>query len=76
MAPVTPGIHLRWLPGARVEFPYRERTIQVARRGAHRVTVDDFGVERLERAICQASHVRPHRGGGAGANLPAFPSPG
>ena len=20
----TPGIHLRWLPGARVEFPYRE----------------------------------------------------
>ncbi len=21
---VTPGIHLRWLPGARVEFPYRE----------------------------------------------------
>jgi len=73
---VTLGIHLRWLPRASVEFPYRERTIQVARRGAHRVTVDDFGVERLERAICHASHVRPHRGGGAGANWPAFPSPG
>jgi hypothetical protein len=27
---VTPGIHLRWLPGARVEFPYRERTLEVA----------------------------------------------
>jgi hypothetical protein len=26
---VTPGIHLRWLPGARVEFPYRERTMKV-----------------------------------------------
>jgi hypothetical protein len=26
---VTPGIHLRWLPGARVEFPYRERTLGV-----------------------------------------------
>jgi hypothetical protein len=26
---VTPGIHLRWLPGARVEFPYRERTMEV-----------------------------------------------
>jgi hypothetical protein len=26
---VTPGIHLRWLPGARVEFPYRERTMGV-----------------------------------------------
>ena len=25
----TPGIHLRWLPGARVEFPYRERTMGV-----------------------------------------------
>ena len=23
----TPGIHLRWLPGARIEFPYRERTL-------------------------------------------------
>ena len=31
VAPVTPGIHLRWLPGARVEFPYRERTMGVAR---------------------------------------------
>ena len=29
VAPVTPGSHLRWLPGARVEFPYRERTMQV-----------------------------------------------
>ena len=29
VAPVTPGIHLRWLPGARVEFPYRERTMGV-----------------------------------------------
>ena len=29
VAPVTPGIHLRWLPGARVEFPYRERTLGV-----------------------------------------------
>jgi hypothetical protein len=26
---VTPGIHLRWLPGARIEFPYRERTMGV-----------------------------------------------
>jgi hypothetical protein len=25
----TPGIHLRWLPGARIEFPYRERTMGV-----------------------------------------------
>ena len=25
----TPGIHLRWLLGARVEFPYRERTMEV-----------------------------------------------
>jgi hypothetical protein len=30
---VTPGIHLRWLPGARVEFPYRERTLEVALGG-------------------------------------------
>ena len=29
MGAATPGIHLRWLPGARVEFPYRERTIEV-----------------------------------------------
>jgi hypothetical protein len=29
MGAVTPGIHLRWLPGARVEFPYRERTMGV-----------------------------------------------
>ena len=27
MVVVTPGIHLRWLPGARIEFPYRERTL-------------------------------------------------
>jgi hypothetical protein len=26
----TPGIHLRWLPGAKREFPYRERTMEVA----------------------------------------------
>ena len=26
---VTPGIHLRWLPGARVEFPSRDRTLGV-----------------------------------------------
>jgi hypothetical protein len=26
---VTPGIHLRWLPGASVEFPRRERTLGV-----------------------------------------------
>ena len=25
----TLGIHLRWLPGAKVEFPYRERTLEV-----------------------------------------------
>ena len=30
MGAVTPGLHLRWLPGARVEFPYRERTLGVA----------------------------------------------
>jgi hypothetical protein len=29
MGAATPGIHLRWLPGARVEFPYRERTMGV-----------------------------------------------
>ena len=29
MRAATPGIHLRWLPGARVEFPYRERTMGV-----------------------------------------------
>ena len=29
MVVVTPGIHLRWLPGARIEFPYRERTMGV-----------------------------------------------
>ena len=28
MVVVTPGIHLRWLPGARIEFPYRERTLE------------------------------------------------
>jgi hypothetical protein len=64
---VTPGIHLRWLPGARIEFPYRERTMGVARSGGNRMTLDDFGVVRLEGAICQASHVPPHRGGGVGA---------
>ena len=26
---VTPRIHLRWIPGAEVEFPYRERTLEV-----------------------------------------------
>ena len=76
MGAVTPGIHLRWLPGDKREFPDRQRTMQVARSDGNRVTSDDFGAERLERTICQASHVRPHRGGGAGANWPAFPSPG
>ncbi len=33
MGAVTPGIHLRWLPGAAVEFPYRERTLEVALAG-------------------------------------------
>jgi hypothetical protein len=27
---VTPGIHLRWLPGAKLEFPDRERTLGFA----------------------------------------------
>ena len=44
MGAVTPGIHLRWLPGAKREFPCRERTMQIARRSGNRVTLADFGV--------------------------------
>ena len=50
MGAVTPGSHLRWLPGAKLEFPYGERTLPVALRGVG-VTLDDFGVGGLACAI-------------------------
>jgi hypothetical protein len=64
---VPPVSHLRWLPGAKVEFPYGERTTHVTRSGGNRVTLPDFGVVRLTHAICQASRALPSHGGGAGA---------
>jgi hypothetical protein len=94
---VTPGIQLRWLPGAKREFPYREGTLGVefgtgesgsmgvvvggcrgrfcatgnARWGSlseegNRVTLDDFGVDFLSRAIRSADRARFRRGGRAG----------
>jgi hypothetical protein len=59
---VTPSNHLRWLPGTKREFPYRERTIQVARRGGNRVTLDDFGVLHHQLVIRPAERERFGRG--------------
>ncbi len=43
----TPGIHLRWLPGATIEFPYRERTMKDCRSRGNCPNFDDFGVLAL-----------------------------
>jgi hypothetical protein len=68
---VTPGIHLRWLPGARIEFPYRERTLDAEfgtgpsgpMSGLVGGSRGSFGVMTDERPLTGISK-RPPGGGG------------
>jgi hypothetical protein len=51
----TPGIHLRWLRWARVEFPYRERTMGVefgtgGWRNSPVYTFPAFSIHRRDRS--------------------------
>ena len=39
---------------AKIEFPYRERTLEVSQRGETRGWLDDFVVGALSRAISPA----------------------